>query len=56
MGKVTIKDRLPWGFLLTYLFDDHRLVDVDSLYKLHSDVQARNKKTVTQEPAQSENM
>ncbi len=42
--KVTIKDRLPWGYLLTFLFDDHCLVDVDSLHKLHSEVQVRNKK------------
>lgn len=42
-GKLTVKDQLPWGCLLTYLFEDHCLVDVDSLHKLHSNLQSRNK-------------
>jgi len=42
-GKLITKDQLQWGFLVTYLFEDHCLVDADSLYHLYECVQRRDK-------------
>ena len=44
-GKVRRKDQLPWGCLLTYLFEDHSLVDTTSLRSLYENVQSRDKMT-----------
>jgi hypothetical protein len=42
-GQVVRKDQLPWGCLLTYLFEDHCLVDTNSLCSLYENFRSKDK-------------
>lgn len=42
-GKLVRKDQLPWGCIITYLFEDHCLVDTASLDTLYKTFQSKQK-------------